>query len=55
MNKVEFAFLKSHIKKAIWDLECANKLKPGIIDEKLIVELKETLILIRSREDNGES
>ena len=51
MNKFEFAFLKSHIKKAIWNLECANKLKPGKVNKELIVELK---VILQNLEDEGE-
>ena len=52
MNKIEFAFLKSHIKKAIWYLECANKLKPNCIDENLILELKIILVKLESENTN---
>ena len=44
LNKCELAFLLSHLKKAIYNLECANKLVPNSIDEKLIEELKCILI-----------
>ena len=40
MNRVEFAFLKSHLKKAVYELETANRLKPGCIDEATIIEIK---------------
>ena len=50
MNKVEAAFLKSHIKKAIWYLECANKLKSNCIDSKLIDELKFKLLELKIEE-----
>ena len=40
MNKIEFAFLKSHIKKAIYELETANKMKPNTIDTDTILYLK---------------
>ena len=40
MNKVELRFLISHIKKAIFNLECANKFKEGSVDTKVIEELK---------------
>ena len=49
MNKVEYAFLKSHIKTAIFELQVANKLKPGTIDEATIVELK---IVLQKLEEN---
>jgi hypothetical protein len=55
MNKVESAFLKSNIKKAIWYLECANKISPGSVDEKIIEELKMTLLLIKIKENHGQS
>ena len=40
MNKVELKFLISHIKKAIFNLECANKFKANSVDSKTIEELK---------------
>ena len=49
MNKFELAFVKSHIKTAIRELQSANKLKPGTIDEATIVELK---IVLQKLEDN---
>lgn len=43
MNKVELKFLISYIKKAIFNLECANRLKANSVDSKVIDELKLTL------------
>lgn len=40
MNKIQLAFLKSHIKWAIYELECANKMKPNTVDVAIIIELK---------------
>lgn len=45
MNKCIFAFVISHLKKAIFKLECVNKLVPNTVDEKVINELKTTLII----------
>ena len=46
MNKFIFALIKSNIKKAIWDLECVNKLRPNTVDEELINKIKLTLSII---------
>ena len=51
MNKCELAFLKSHIKKAIFELETANKMCPNLIDESTIVELK----IILTSLDSGDN
>lgn len=54
MSKFENYFIISHIKKAIWNLECANKLQPGIIPEKTIEDLKLKLLelkLIKKEDD----
>lgn len=48
MNKCIFAFVISHLKKAIYNLECANKLNPNTIDVALISELKSQLILLKN-------
>ena len=40
MNKIELCFLKSHIKRAIYELEVANKMQPNTVDVALIIELK---------------
>lgn len=42
MNKVEFAFIKSHIRQAIEELESANKINV-CIDVELINSLKQVL------------
>lgn len=52
MNKIEFAFLKSHIKKAIYELETANKLKPDCIDHDTIIYLKVILDNLESENSN---
>lgn len=44
MNKVEIKFFLSHIRKAIWNLECAKKFDFEAIDDKIIEELKYKLI-----------
>lgn len=36
-------FIISHLKKAIYNLECANNLKPNTINIALINELKNVL------------
>lgn len=46
MNKFIFALIKSNIKKAIWDLECVNKLRPNTVDDGLINKIKETLSVV---------
>jgi hypothetical protein len=50
MNKIQLAFLKSHIKWAIYELECANKMKPNTVDVELIIELKLLLENIENQE-----
>lgn len=54
MNKVEFTFVKSHLKKAIYNLECANKLSSDgvVIDSEIIEELK--ILLLELAIKNGE-
>lgn len=54
MNKVEFTFVKSHIKKAVWNLECANKTSSDgvVIPVDLIEELK--ILLLELAIKNGE-
>ena len=54
MNKIQLAFVKSHIKKAIYNLECANKIVEDsvVVDKKLIEELK--LFLLELEIKNGE-
>ena len=51
MNKIELAFLKSHIKKAIYELETANKLLPDVIDIELISELKLKLLELKINDE----
>ena len=50
MNKIELCFLKSHIKWAIFELECANKIKPNCVDVELIIQLKLLLENIENQE-----
>lgn len=54
MNKVKFAFLKSHLKKAIYELQVANKLKPNTVDKELIKQLQNTLTLIIAEQEKEE-
>ena len=44
MNKVLTKFVVSHIKKAIYEIECANKLAPGTVGDETIQELKLCLL-----------
>ena len=50
MNKIELAFLKSHIKKSIYELETANKIKSGCVDIYIIIELKNILEKLENEE-----
>lgn len=45
MNKCIAVFIKKYIKKAIYNLECANKIDANCkpVDEKIIDELKTLL------------
>jgi hypothetical protein len=43
MNKAVLSFVISHLDKAIWNLECANKLDPGSVPEDVIENLRSTL------------
>lgn len=43
MCRVTDAFVKSHIKKALWNLECADKLKSDPDIKRLIEEVKEVI------------
>lgn len=52
VNKYELAFLKSHIKWAIFELKLANKLRPNTIDKATIIELK--LVLQKLEENQGD-
>ena len=40
MNKCVQAFIISHLKKAIYNLECVNKLEKNTVDVASIIELK---------------
>ena len=51
MNKYTLMFAISHLKKAIWDLECANKLVQNAIDQKLIEDLKSQLIELKIKKE----
>lgn len=44
-------FIISHIKKAIWNLECANKLQSDTINIALINELKLKLIELKNERE----
>lgn len=50
-DKFILSFVISHLKKAIYELECTNKLKPNTIDTALINELKTQLILIKNERE----
>lgn len=50
MDKCIVAFLKSHIKKAIFELETANKLVPDSVDSDLILKLKSKLLELKNDE-----
>ena len=43
MNKAILSFVISHLDKALWNLECANKLDPGVVPDEIITSIKETL------------
>jgi hypothetical protein len=53
-QKVENCFLISHLKKAIWNLECANKLHSNTIDENIIEELKTLLLVLKVKIESEE-
>ena len=40
MNNIELKFFISHLKKAIWNLECAQKFEENEFIKKTIEELK---------------
>lgn len=44
MNKCELAFLLSHLKKAIYNLERVKAYGNDIVDDSIINNLKETLL-----------
>lgn len=50
MNRIELAFLKSHLKRAIYELEVSNKLKSECIDLYIIIELKNILEKLENEE-----
>lgn len=54
MNKCEFAFMVSHLKKAIYNLERAKAYDDKIVKDEVIEELKENLLLwkIKFEEEN---
>ena len=43
MCVIKDAFVRSHIKKALWNLECADKLESDPDIKRIIEELKEVL------------
>lgn len=43
MDKFTLSFAISHLDKAIWNLECANKLDPGSVPKEVIENLRTTL------------
>ena len=51
MHKCEFAFLLSHLKKAIYNLERARALDEEAVDKDIIDNLKQTLILYNYRKE----
>lgn len=50
MNRIELAFSKSHLKRAIYELEVANKQKPECVDVYIIIELKNILEKLENEE-----
>ena len=51
MNKFTFCFVISHLKRAIYELEVANKLNPNTVDVAIINELKSQLILLKNERE----
>lgn len=49
MNKCEYAFMISHLKKAIYNLERAKAYDDEIVSYETIQELKEMLILYQTK------
>ena len=47
MDKVVSKFVISNLKKAIYNLECANKLAPGCVDDEILEELNFILLEVR--------
>lgn len=52
MNKYNLAFLLSHLKKAIYNLERAKELDDDAVSEEIISNLKETLIIYNLKKEN---
>jgi hypothetical protein len=52
-DKIEDYFVISDVKRAIWYLECANKLRPNTIDETTIIELKLALADLKEKLESG--
>lgn len=52
MNKCELAFLLSHLKKAIYNLERAKDFDDDVVSEEVINNLKETLIIYNLKKEN---
>lgn len=51
MNKFEYAFMISYLKKAIYNLERARHFDEEIVSLELITQLKETLILYQQQKE----
>ena len=51
MNKCELAFLLSHLKKAIYNLERVKALDEEAVSQEVIDELKNTLTLYKFRKE----
>ena len=51
MNKCELAFLLSHLKKAIYNLERARALDEESVSQEIIKEIKNTLTLYKFRKE----
>ena len=51
MNKCKLAFMLSHIKKAIYNLERLKAYDNDIIRDEIIEELKENLILLEIKKE----
>ena len=43
MNKAVTAFVIQHLDKALWNLECANKLAPGSIPEEMLSHIRKEI------------
>ena len=53
-QKIENCFVISNVKKAIWNLECANRLRPNTVDKATIVELKLVLADLKEQKESGD-